>query len=554
MLDSSLHPWLAHYPTNVDWHADIPQCAVHERLDRAEKLYPQHIALDFKGKTMSYAELAQKVRRFARGLHELGVGKGSRVGLFLPNSPHYVIAYYGILRAGATVVNYNPLYSARELEHEINDSGTELMVTLNLNMLYHKLQPLVCKSALKRIIVGYLTDALPPAKAALFTLAKAGELAHPPRDARHIHWDEMMDHPDSVRTAHINPTTDIAVLQYTGGTTGTPKGVVLTHGNLTANIRQARLWFPDAEDGKEVMMGVLPFFHVFAMTVVLNFSIAGGYRIILHPRFELKTLLHDIQHKRPTFMPGVPTMYSALLNYKKLDKYDLSSLKMCFSGGAPLPEDVKTRFEKTTGCVLVEGYGLSETSPIVAANPIKGVNKSGSIGVPLPGTIIEIICPDTGTPQPTGSIGELCIQGAQVMQGYYNRPEETANTLKNGRLHTGDLGYMDEEGYIFIVDRLKEMIISGGYNVYPRNIEELLYQHPDVVEAAVIGLPHATRGQVPKAYVALKDNATTTAQELKDFLRDKLSAYAMPAEIELRASLPKSPIGKILKKELLAEL
>ena len=545
------YPWQDHYPDGVEWDAEIPLGALHERLDRACLLYPDHACVEFKGRVFTYREIGEKVARFARGLHEMGIGKGSRVGIYLPNCPQYIIAYYGILRAGATVVNYNPLYSPRELEHQIVDSGTEVMVTLSLKMLYDKLVPMLEATCLQTIIVSEMSEGLSLAKGTLFNLAKAKEIADIPFNDAHVSFSRLMDYPPVVRTAEIDPLNDVAVLQYTGGTTGVPKGVVLTHANLTANIRQCRLWFTTALDGQETIMGVLPFFHVFAMTVVMNFAIASGFRIIMHPKFELKSVLDDIAKFKPSLMPGVPTMFATMVHYHRIGKYDLRSLKMCISGGAPLPYEVKRKFEELTGAKLFEGYGLSETSPVVACNPIFKENKTGSIGMPLPATILEIVDKDDEvTLLPQGEVGEICIRGAQVMQSYWNKPEETAGVLKHGRLYTGDIGYMDEDGYFFIVDRKKEMILSGGYNVYPRTIEEVLYQHPSVLEAAVIGIPHELRGQVPKAFIVTKEGHLLTEREVRGYLKDRLSAYAHPHAYEFRDALPKSMIGKILKKEL----
>jgi long-chain acyl-CoA synthetase len=548
---SEHYPWLDHYPDGVHWAAEIPVCALHEQLDRVCQLYPEHVCVEFKGRAFTYREIGEKVVRFARGLHEMGLGKGSRVGIYLPNCPQYIVAYYGILRAGATVVNYNPLYSPRELEHQIQDSKTEVMVTLSLKMLYDKLALMLDKTCLHTIIVSEMSDGLSLAKGTLFNLAKSKDIADIPFDDAHVPYARMMEYPPIVRTADIQPERDIAVIQYTGGTTGVPKGVVLTHANLSANICQTRMWFTSLQDGNETIMGVLPFFHVFAMTAVMNFAISSGFRIILHPRFELKSVLDDIVKYRPSLIPGVPTMFATMVNYAKISKYDLRSLKMCFSGGAPLPLEVKRKFEELTGAKLFEGYGLSESSPVVACNPIFKENKTGSIGMPFPATILEVVDKDDEvTLLPQGEIGEICIRGPQVMQGYWNKPEETEKVLKNGRLHTGDLGYMDEDGYFFIVDRKKEMILSGGYNVYPRTIEEVLYQHPAILEAAVIGVSHELRGQVPKAFVVLKEGQSLTEREIKDFLKDRLSAYAHPHMYEFRDALPKSMIGKILKKEL----
>ena len=377
------HPWLDHYPKEVDWHKPLTPKPVFELLDDAATRFPDNICIEFKGSTWSYEEVDELVRRFARGLHEFGIGRGSRVGLFLPNCPQFIIAYYGAMRAGATVVNFNPLYSAREIKHQINDSGIEVMVTLAMDIMYPKLKSFIGTTTLQKVIVGQLSDTLSFAKSTLFKIAKYADICSFPDDKHHISWNEVMKYPAEVRTVGINPEKDIAVMQYTGGTTGVPKGVVLTHANLTCNVEQATRWLHKAEDGKETMLGVLPFFHVFAMSVVMNFAISKAMKIIIHPRFELKTLLSDIENKKPTLMPGVPTMYSTILNYKKLDKYDLSSLKMCISGGAGLPVEVKKQFEERTGCILVEGYGLSETSPIVSVNPLYDNIKTGSIGAAI---------------------------------------------------------------------------------------------------------------------------------------------------------------------------
>ncbi|MBA4274556.1 MAG: hypothetical protein C0436_02760 [Alphaproteobacteria bacterium] len=363
-----------------------------------------------------------------------------------------------------------------------------------------------------------------------------------------------MQYPDLVVPPRIDPDKDIAVLQYTGGTTGVPKGAVLTHANLYCNAVQCTLWMNGLEPGREKMLAVLPFFHVFAMTVAMNLAIYNGLEIIIHPKFDLKTVLHDIHHKKPTLVPGVSTLYATINNYKFLNKYDLTSIKMCISGGGPLPVDVKLEFERITGCRLVEGYGLTESSPVVSCNPLFGENKTGTIGMPLPGTIIEVVDIEDDTKVlGVGEVGEICIRGPQVMRGYYNRKDETDKVIKHGRLHTGDVGLMDADGYFKIVDRLKEMIIVGGYNVYPRNIEEVLYGHEAVAEAAVIGLEHPTRGQMIKAFVVKKEGVQVDGSALRDYMKQKMSAYAVPHEVEFREALPKSPVGKILKKELVAE-
>ena len=556
MLNSTLpYPWLSHYPEGIDWHADIPTGTVQGMLERSVARFPEHICLDFKGRLYTYREIGEKVRCFARGLQEMGVKKGVHVGLFMPNCPQFIIAYYGILTAGGTVVNYNPLYAPAELAHQIEDSNTTIMVTLNLKLLYDKLAPCLGQGTLTKVIIGNLANVLPMTKAALYSVMKLREMAHIPHDELHVPFAQMLKHGSTLLSRPtVNVEEDIAVLQYTGGTTGVPKGVMLTHANLSANAEMCRRWFHQAREGEEVIIGALPFFHVFAMTVIMNFGISAGFRILLHPRFEMRAVLEDITSKKPGLMAGVPTMFTAILNAlqtKGAKRYDLSSLRMCISGGAALPVEIKQRFEEATGCSLIEGYGLSESSPVVAANPLYGINKTGSIGLPFPQTVLEVVDKDDEmTLLPQGEIGEICVKGAQVMKGYWQNAEETAKILKGERLHTGDLGYMDDQGYFHIVDRKKEMILSGGYNIYPRHIEEVLYTYPAVRECAVIGIGHPVRGQVPKAFVVLKEGASATESEIRIFLKANLSAYSIPQEIAFRESLPKSLIGKILKKEL----
>lgn len=548
------YPWLTHYPRGIDWHTRLSGRPLYTILDDAASRWGKQTALEFFGKTYSYAKLKEMVDRIARGLHEQGIGKGARVGLFMPNCPQYVMCYFAILKVGATVVNFNPLYSEKEISHQILDANVETIVTVNLANVYPKLVPFIGTTALKRIIGCKFEEAMGLTKRALFTAAKSKDIISYPKDQYHVLLNELLQYPDLVVPPRIDPDKDIAVLQYTGGTTGVPKGAVLTHANLYCNAVQCTLWMNGLEPGREKMLAVLPFFHVFAMTVAMNLAIYNGLEIIIHPKFDLKTVLHDIHHKKPTLVPGVSTLYATINNYKFLSKYDLTSIKMCISGGGPLPVDVKLEFERITGCRLVEGYGLTESSPVVSCNPLFGENKTGTIGMPLPGTIIEVVDIEDDTKVlGVGEVGEICIRGPQVMRGYYNRKDETDKVIKHGRLHTGDVGLMDADGYFKIVDRLKEMIIVGGYNVYPRNIEEVLYGHEAVAEAAVIGLEHPTRGQMIKAFVVRKDGVQVDAAMLRDYMKQKMSAYAVPHEVEFREALPKSPVGKILKKELLAE-
>ena len=547
------HPWLNAYPPDIKWDTEIPERRLYALMDHAVERYAKNEAIDFLGKTMSYADVGDYVDRMAKGLQALGVRDGVKVGLFLPNTPYSVIGFFAILKAGGTVVNYNPLYAERELLYQIDNSETDFLVTLDLKVLYDKVPALLKQSRLKKAIICRMQDILPFPKNLLFPVAKGKEIAKIPRDESHVFYRDLIKNDGRLEEPRIDPLKDIAVLQYTGGTTGVPKGAMLTHANLYANAMQCDMWFPSEEGKAERIIGVLPLFHVFAMTIVMTYGVYKGSCMVLLPRFEIEMLLGTIQRAKPTIMPGVPTIFTAINNYPKLANYDLSSLSYCLSGGAALPLDVKQTFEKLTGCTLVEGYGLSETSPVATANPFTGVNKEGSIGLPVPGTTIDIISIDTGKPVPLGENGEVCISGPQVMLGYWNNPEATKEAIVHGRFRSGDIGYMDEDGYTFIVDRLKEMILAGGYNVYPRNVEEAIYQHPAVAECAVVGLPDEYRGQTVKAYVALAEGQSLTEADLIAFLQDKISKIEMPKLVEFRTELPKSAIGKILKKELLAE-
>ncbi|MGC2855559.1 long-chain-fatty-acid--CoA ligase [Novispirillum sp. DQ9] len=533
----------------------LPQGPLHALLDSAVERFGARPALDFLGRRTTYAELGALVDRAAVGFQQLGVRKGTRVGLCLPNTPYYVICYYAVLKAGGIVVNYNPLYVERELAHQIEDSGTTLMVTLDLRQIYPKVAAQLDTTCLERIIVCPLAGVLPPTKSLLFSVLKRSEVADIPDDLRHVPFAKLVAAAGVPAPVAIDPARDVAVLQYTGGTTGVPKGAMLTHGNLTANAAQLVRWLPDARPGEERIMGVLPFFHVFAMTVVLNLGVALGLEIILLPRFELRQVLKCMARKQPTLFPGVPTLYTALADAAEKGGQDMTHIRFCISGGAPLPVELKARFESLTGCALVEGYGLTEASPVATCNPLGGLVKAGSIGIPLPGTTVELRDPvDPQVAVPRGEKGEICIRGPQVMAGYWNRPEETARTiLPDGMLRTGDIGVVDEDGYIFLVDRIKDVILAGGYNVYPRMIEEALYQHPAVAEAVVIGIPDAYRGQAPKAFVRLRDGAEATPEELRAHLSGHVSRIEMPKDIEIRDELPKTMVGKLSKKELVAE-
>ncbi|GJL85905.1 MAG: dicarboxylate--CoA ligase PimA [Micavibrio sp.] len=554
-MSNSTYPWLQVYPDDIDWDMAIPEKPVFDILDETAVKYADRPAFDFLGKKYNWVEISNLANRFASGLQSMGVKKGDKIGLFLPNSPYFLICYYAILKTGATVVNFNPLYAERELSNQIEDSETDIMITTDLDMLYEKMHKMLHGTRLEKLIMCRFTDILPFPKNILFKLVKGKELAKVTETKRISWFHDLIENDGKVTAVDINVAEDIAVLQYTGGTTGVPKGAMLTHKNIYANTVQSLAWFSGVQYGEQKMLGVLPFFHVFAMIAVMNLSVMAALEIIALPRFDLEDTLKIIHKKKPHVFPAVPAIYSAINNSPKTKKYNLSSIAFCISGGAPLPVEVKKTFENMTGCVVVEGYGLTESSPVACVNPINGENIAGSIGLPVPGTIIEIIdVEDKKTPMPIGERGELCIRGPQVMKGYWKKPEETADVLKDGRLYTGDIAIMDERGYVYIVDRLKDMIITNGYNVYPRNVEEAIYLHPNVEECIVAGLPDKRRGEIVKAWIKLKKGRDMTAEDLKEFLGDKISPMEIPKRIEFRdEDLPKTMIGKLSRKDIVEQ-
>jgi long-chain acyl-CoA synthetase len=533
--------------------APIPNRPVPALLEDTVRAYPDRPAIDFLGRKWNYAALGRLVDRAARGLQELGVGRDVKVGLCLPNTPYSIIFYYAVLKAGGIVVNFNPLYVERELKHQIEDSGTTVMVVMDLCVIFDKVAKVAEEAGLKKVIVCSMADVLPPVKSVLFRLLKRKDLAAVPTGPRFVRYAEVMAAKGAPRPVAIAPLTDVAVLQYTGGTTGVPKGAMLTHANITANSHQVvRHVWPDGP-GLEKLIGILPLFHVFAMTCVMNVGIEIGAEIILLPRFEVKQALKTIARAQPTLLPGVPTLYTALCDSAEKYGIDTKSIRHSISGGAGLPQEVRMRFEKLTGCRLFEGYGLSETTPVVTINPTTAI-RDGSAGVALDETVIEIrdLADPTKLLGP-GENGEVCIRGPQVMIGYWQKPEETATAMIDGAFRSGDVGYLDADGYLYLVDRIKDLIICGGFNVYPHKLEEALYQHPAVLEAVVIGVPDVYRGQAPKAFVTLRDGKTATPEELRSFMAEYVSRIELPKQIEIRASLPKTAVGKLSKKELVAE-
>lgn len=533
---------------------DMPPIAprlLTDLLDHAVSHHGAWRAIDFMGRHWTYEEIGELSRRAARGLQDLGVTKGTRVGLCLPNTPYYVICYFAILRIGGVVVNFNPLYTEREMEQLVLDSEASIMIATDLALCLPKMAPLLGKGKFARVVVCPFADVLPPIKAAAFRWLKSGDIAHAPHDLRYVNFQDLTARDADPEAVPRSPD-DLAVLQYTGGTTGIPKGAMLTHANLAANSAQMIAHVGHMPEQQERTLGVLPMFHVFALTTVLHYSVDTAAEMVLLPRFDMKSFLATARRTRPTQFFGVPTLYAAL-NDKNLHGA-LDDVRVCVSGGAPLPLEVRRTFEEKTGVRVVEGYGLSEASPIIACNPLEGVIKDNSCGPAFPGTTLEIRDPDNlDRLMPTGERGEVCARGPQVMKGYWNRPEDSEKSFIHGALRTGDIGYLDEDGYLFLVDRIKDLILCGGYNVYPRVIEEAIYEHPLVSEAAVIGIPDPYRGQTPKAFVALQAGASLSAEELLAFLATRINKIEMPSAIEFRDSLPKTMVGKLSKKDLAAE-
>jgi long-chain acyl-CoA synthetase len=520
-------------------------------LDRSAIAFVNRPAMAFEGRRWTYGELAALVDRAAAGLQRLGLKPGDKVGLCLPNMPYFVIFYYAALKAGLVVVNYNPLYVTRELSHQIEDSGTTTMIVPDLAAIYDKVVDIAC---LQRIIVCPFADVLPAVKGVAFSVLKRNMVARPAYGTRIVRYNDVMAPGDVRIPVHIDPS-DVAVLQYTGGTTGRPKGAMLTHGNLTINSQQGTNHMPSMRPGEEKLMGVLPFFHVFAMTSVLNGGISMGGELILHPRFEIGAMMKSLVRDKPTMMHAVPTIYNAIATEAEKNRVDISSLRVCVSGGAPLPAEIRERFQKLTGCRIIEGYGLTEASPAVSSNPPDGQIRVDSVGIVMQDTVVEIrSLEDISRILPPNERGEICVRGPQVMKGYLNRDAETRDVFVDGALRTGDVGYLDADGYLFITDRIKDLIICSGYNVYPRVIEDALYEHPAIAEAIVIGIPDSYRGQVPLAFVTLRAGETRTGDELRNFLKDRVSAIELPARVEIRTSLPKTVIGKLSRKELVAEV
>ena len=548
--------WTAHYDPDVPRNISYPNCVVPDLLLRAANDYPARPALRYYGASISYAELDGITTRFAGVLAHLRQGAKGVVGIMLPNLPQTVIAYFGSLKAGASVTPINPLYVEQEIAHQVTDAGCDTIIALS--QFYARIAPLIGRTCLKHVILTGPEEFLPWFKRLLYPWVKRNERQRDPVpvSAAAIPWRALMNRPLEKRTVRVSPD-DVALLQYTGGTTGTPKGVMLTHRNLVANTLQCCHWMPSLRKGEEKFLAVLPFFHVYGMSACQNLSMSVAGCLTLLPRFQVSEVLKTIEQDQITVFPGIPAMYSAINNYQDLERHNLRSIRLCISGAGPLHPDVQRRFETLTGARLVEGYGLTEASPVTHVNPIhpnEANRRRRSIGLPLADTDVVIRDVETGQRDlPVGEVGELVIRGPQVMQGYWNRPEETQHVLRDGWLYTGDMARMDSDGFFYIEDRKKDMIKSGGENVYPREVEEVLCRHRKVKEAVVVGIPLGLRGELIKAYVVLMEGEQATAAELLDHCRKELAKFKVPKKIEFRSALPKTIVGKVLRRVLLEE-
>lgn len=548
--------WLTQYDPGVPGTLSYPDIALPDLLTRAAERYPDRPALRFYGRVIRYRELDALATRFAHALMKQQIRKGGVVGLMLPNLPQTVIGYYGSLRAGAIVTPVNPLFVESEIAHQVSDSGCETI--LALDQFYPRLKPLLGRTCLKRVILTGVADYLPWLKRLLYPLKSRGQgrCGPAPVSPAVSTWRQCLSDPPGFPPVRISQD-DVALLQYTGGTTGVPKGVVLTHRNLVCNTWQCRSWMTALREGEEVFLGVLPFFHVYGMSACLNLAVGVAGSLALLPRFHVTEVLEAITRERVTVFPGIPAMFSAINTHQNLERYDLRSLRLCISGAGPLHSSVQDRFEALTGARLVEGYGLTEAGPVTHVNltrPDSGERRRRSIGLPLPDTDAKIMDIETGERElRIGEIGELVVRGPQVMPGYWKREDETRHVLRNDWLFTGDLARMDASGFFYIEDRKKDMIKSGGENVYPREVEEVLVRHPKIKEAVVAGIPQGLRGELIKAYVVLKDGEHATAADILDHCRHDLAKFKVPKRVEFRPELPKTLVGKVLRRVLVEE-
>ena len=539
------------WPDYVPHTIDYPDIPLFRLLDDSAEKHPEATATIYKGGRLTYRELKEQVDRFATALQRLGVTREDKIALFLPNIPQFVIAYYGSLKAGAIVTAISPLYKEREIKHQIQDSQAETLVVLDL--LYPILKKVKPETGLKRIIVTGVGEYLPSVKRILGSLLGKIPTHKVDLEAGMYRFQDLIkEYPPTPAPVKVDSKEDLALLQYTGGTTGLPKGAMLTHYNLVSNAFMCNAW-SKTEEGKEVQVNVLPLYHIYGMSVTMNNAIASASTMVLIPRPDLKEVLSSIQKYKVTLFGGVPTLYGALITHPNISDYDLSSIKFCISGASPLPPEVQKKFMELTGGVLVEGYGLTEASPVTHGNPLDPTLetvKIGSVGLSWPDTEARIMSEDSDVELPVGMVGEMAIRGPQVMKGYWNDPEGTAAVLRDGWLFTGDYAKRDEEGYFYIVDRKKDMIKYKGYSVFPREVEDVLYEHPAVKVVAIVGIPDEISGEMPKAFIVLKDGAEATEEELVEFVKERVASYKRIRAVEFRDKLPMTLVGKVLKKDL----
>ncbi len=553
-------PWLNFYEEGVPKAITIPDISVPDLLDRTVDRFPDRIAARFfidpklPPSTLTYRGLQEKTRRFATALFQLGVRKGDRVAIMLPNCPQFLVAFFGTLRLGAIVVNTNPMYVSREMREQFEDSGCETVILLD--QFFPRLREIQAATRIRRVIVVDVAGSLAWLYRTLVHLVQRrhGDFVRVRPQSDIYYFKRLLaKYPPLPPGASLRPS-DTALLQYTGGTTGTPKAAMLTHHNLVANAVQVRGVFAQTRDGEDVVMAAIPFFHVYGMTTCMVFAIHIAAEIVMVPRPRpVDVVMSAIAKSHVSIFPGVPTLYTAINNHPKVKDYDLGSVKLCISGAAPLPAEVQETFERLTGGKLVEGYGLTEAAPVTHVNPLFGRRKVGSIGIPIPGVDARIVDLETRKPLPPGAEGEMEVRGPHVMTGYWNRPQETAETIVDGWLLTGDIGRMDDDGYFYIVDRKKDMIDAAGFKVLPREVEEILFMHPKVQEAVVAGVPDPYRGETVKAYLILKEGQEATEAEIIDFCKLHLASFKVPRKIEFRKELPKTMVGKYLRRVLVAE-
>ncbi|MGE6716424.1 long-chain-fatty-acid--CoA ligase [Peribacillus frigoritolerans] len=550
-------PWQAIYPEQIPAVLSYEDKPLYSFLKESAEEFPDKVSIHFQGKELTFREVHESALKFAAYLKSIGLQKGERVAVMLPNCPQGVISFFGILMAGGVVVQTNPTYTERELEYQMKDSGAKMILAMDI--LFPRVSAVASRTDIEHIIVTAIKEYLSFPKNLIYPFIQKkqyGIVINVEHEGNHHLFSEIMKRKitEEADTVPIDVNNDLALLQYTGGTTGFPKGVMLTHKNLLANTKMCNAWLYKNKRGEERILAILPFFHVYGMTTVLVLSVMEGNTMIIMPKFDVEATLKTIQKQKPTMFPGAPTMYIGLLNHPDIAKYDLSSINACISGSASLPLEVQEQFEKITGGKLVEGYGLSETSPVTHANFIWDQPRvKGSVGLPWPDTDSAILSLESYEELPPNELGEIAIKGPQVMKGYWNRPDETEKTFKNGWLLTGDLGYMDEQGFFYVVERKKDTIIAGGFNIYPREVEEVLYEHEAIQEVVVAGIPDPYRGETVKAYVVLKKNARVTEEELNEFARKNLASYKVPRSYEFRDELPKTTIGKILRRVLIEE-